>query len=95
MFFLIIFQIMCGTEATEGLASTSSNCIYPENLSADRIMQVDSMLATTSNMIMQVDGADDELEDIDEDYSETESSKSNSPTKNGTVSQNRRKSAIF
>ena len=50
--------------------------------------QVDQMLATTTNMIMQVDGADDDLENLDEDRSETEYSKSNIPTKNGTVSQN-------
>ena len=50
--------------------------------------QVDQMLATTTNMIMQVDGADDDLENLDEDHSETENSKSNIPTKNGTVSQN-------
>ena len=48
--------------------------------------QVDQMLATTTNMIMQVDGADDDLENLDEDHSETEYSKSNIPTKNGTVS---------
>ena len=50
--------------------------------------QVDQMMATTTNMIMQVDGADDDLENLDEDHSETEYSKSNIPTKNGTVSQN-------
>ena len=48
--------------------------------------QVDQMLAT--NMIMQVDGADNDLENLDEDHSETEYSKSNIPTKNGIVSQN-------
>ena len=48
--------------------------------------QVDQMLATTTDMIMQVDGADDDLENLDEDHSETKYSKSNIPTKNGTVS---------
>ena len=89
---LNLHEFLDGTEATGGPASVSSNsAVHPGNLSSDRIMQVDGMLATTSNMIMQVDGADDDLddlEDLDEDYSETESSRSNTPTRNGTVSKN-------
>ena len=86
---LNLHEFLDGTEATGGgPASVSSNsAIHPGNLSSDRIMQVDgNMLATTSNMIMQVDGADDDLEDLDEDYSESESSRSNTPSRNGTVS---------
>ena len=88
---LNLHEFLDGTEATGGPASVaSSNSAmhhHHGNLATDRIMQVDGMLAmasTTSNMIMQVDGADDDLEDIDDDYSDTESSsRSNTPTRNG------------
>merc|ERR1712045_528831 len=77
---LNLHEFLDGTEATGGpasVASSNSAMHHHGNLSTDRIMQVDGMLAmasTTSNMIMQVDGADDDLEDLDDDYSDTESS---------------------
>ena len=57
---------------------------------SDRIMQVDGMLATSS-VIMQVDGADDEvedeaIEDLEDDISEADS-RSNTPTNRGRVPQ--------